>query len=131
MAFEDTQRYMLETPEGEREWEALLPLGGGIIRLGEQREPATISMFHQLDCLNIMRKAIVAQASNTSYQGPGGLERHCINYVRQMVLCRSDIRLENVKDIGLHSTEITSLYTCRDWEVVYQNANKNIEDVPE
>jgi len=119
MLFEDTQRYSLDTPEGNAEWDVLLPRGEGTVHIDSQ--PYTLSMFHQLECLDIIRKATVNVARNAtpSRPHPDGLERHCMNYLREMVLCRSDIRLEYVKELGAHSVERSNIYKCKNWELVY------------
>lgn len=40
-----------------------------------------------------------------------------------MMLCRSDLHLENVRDpVGPHAVEMTGLHVCEDWRVVYDAA---------
>ncbi|KAF8573441.1 hypothetical protein K439DRAFT_1665806 [Ramaria rubella] len=128
MFVENSQRYALDAPSGAKEWAGLIPPGNGIIRLGLSYRPFTISLFHQLQCLDIIRVAIVARATDPTHQGPEDVERHCMNYLREMVLCRSDLRLENVRGISLHSVQPTSMHTCRDWEDVYREAEKNWQE---
>lgn len=81
-------------------------------------------MFHQLQCLDIIRKAIVARVNGPSSQTkPTDLQRHCVNYLRQMVLCRADPHLEEV--LGKPETIVLQGHQCMDWEAVYQALRDN------
>lgn len=132
MAYEDTVHYSIETPVGELEWNATLPTGGAVIHLGPQRRPYTVSLFHQLRCLNIIRTSILGIHGNSSPQNarPGrDLVGHCMNYLRQMVLCRMDTRLESLRTMfgrGITVWDIT--HTCRDWTMVYEAAERNYRE---
>ena len=76
-------------------------------------------MFHQLHCVEKMRKALDTPddpiATITHLQ-------HCMNYIRQMILCGSDTTLEPVGSEGVGVT-----HTCRDWNVVYETIEDNYE----
>lgn len=121
MSVEDTHQYELDTDEGAEHWAKLAPKNG-MIHL-DNNSTATISMFHQLRCLDVLRVALV-QASRTKAP-PGPRVRHCLNYIRQMILCRSDLRLENVRDPVIHAVDLTSLHTCQDWRKVYSAVERN------
>ncbi|KAK7688190.1 hypothetical protein QCA50_008560 [Cerrena zonata] len=132
MAYEDTVHYSIETPVGELEWNATLPTGGAVIHLGPQRRPYTVSLFHQLRCLNIIRISILGIHDDSSPHNarPGrDLVGHCMNYLRQMVLCRTDTRLESLRTMfgrGITVWDIT--HTCRDWTTVYEAAERNYRE---
>ncbi|KAK7032902.1 hypothetical protein R3P38DRAFT_2919614 [Favolaschia claudopus] len=119
----DTVRYQLETDDGAAEWSASLP-GDGIIYLGECR-PYTIGMFHQIRCLDILRKALVGvQSRNTSIQHDPenrDIARHCMGYLRQMVLCRSRSYIDPVLGYPQPNAH-PDTDQCRDWTAVYQEA---------
>jgi hypothetical protein len=51
-------------------------------------------MFHQLDCLGIIAKQYAEHTPLTD------LTRHCVNYLRQCILCLADNRLESVRAPG-------------------------------
>ena len=100
MTFEDTHHYSINTTISEFEWNTTLPAEGAVVFLGPHRRPFTVSVFHQLRCLNIVRMAIlqVHQGVLLGSRGDGGeLVNHCMNYLRQMVLCRTDTTLETVR----------------------------------
>jgi hypothetical protein len=120
MPIEDTRHYELDTPNGAAEWAALIPRNGTIY-LGEGRHPFSLSMFHQLRCLDIIRSDI-SHTVTTGISPTTELSRHCLNYLRQMVLCRSDVRLENLR--GNRGT-YPGLVTCKDWAAVYKEVKEN------
>lgn len=53
------------------------------------------------------------------------LIRHCLNYLRQMILCRGDTLLEMVQDPVSSRVDKFGVYQCRDWAVVYDTAAHN------
>ncbi|KAG1732944.1 hypothetical protein EDB19DRAFT_1239491 [Suillus lakei] len=121
MAFEDSVHYQINTEDGRAEWASLIP-GGGLVYLGEQHHPFSISMFHQLRCLNILREDIVGANSNAA------LSRHCLNYLRQMVMCRGDAQLENILGSTENSSQVfvqPGSYVCSNWNVVLEEVKKN------
>lgn len=124
MYIEDSTHYQMEGANADREWDALTP-GDGLIYLGEKRQPFSISMFHQLRCLNIFRRHLVAVHSpNASAEAPSAeLSRHCLNYLRQMIHCRSDLRLDAL--LGPDVQAFPDLYECRNWDTVYADVNAN------
>lgn len=127
MSYENTIHYSIETSTGSAEWNATLPVGGAAIHLGPDCQPFTVSVFHQLRCLNIVREAITAIRDGSSTDVPRpDLVNHCMNYLRQMVLCRTDTSLESLRTInGLGVTVWDITHKCRDWETVYREAERN------
>lgn len=120
MYFEPTVHYELNSTMADKEWASLVPSNGGIVRIGPDREPYHLSMFHQLRCLDIIRRSYNAREGLT----PGRLNpaaHHCLHYLRQMMLCRRDTRIEPVIDTGgPHAVQPWGLMTCRDWRGVYE-----------
>jgi hypothetical protein len=89
MYIHDTVRYQLETDEAASEYARLLPPGGHTVE-DQAGRVYTVAMFHQLRCLDILRETYVSRNVTS-------LTRHCLNYLRQSVLCLSDTRLESIK----------------------------------
>ncbi|KAL1940037.1 hypothetical protein VTO73DRAFT_9372 [Trametes versicolor] len=117
MYFEPTVHYRLNSTDADAEWAALIPPNGGIVHVGPERQPFILSVFHQLRCLDILRRAYVSPAE----EGPDAVAVHCLNYIRQMVLCRRDTILEPVVDIGsAHAVQAWRTLTCKDWRKVYE-----------
>ncbi|KAG2124199.1 hypothetical protein DEU56DRAFT_39827 [Suillus clintonianus] len=123
MAFEDSVHYQMNTEDGRAEWASLTP-GSGLVYLGEQHHPFSISMFHQLRCLDILREDLVGANGNAD------LSRHCLNYLRQMVMCRGDTQLENILIASKeHPSQDffvrTGSYVCSNWNSVLEEVKKN------
>ncbi|KAH9058109.1 hypothetical protein EDB87DRAFT_1744281 [Lactarius vividus] len=57
-----------------------------------RRWPFSISLFHQLRCLDVIRHDIIEALP----QEESELSRHCLNYMRQMALCRTDLAVDPV-----------------------------------
>ncbi|EJD46596.1 hypothetical protein AURDEDRAFT_63116 [Auricularia subglabra TFB-10046 SS5] len=126
---EDTVHYDLSSHTGRHESTSLLPRGGGILHLGRNSEPFSVSMFHQLRCLNLIGRELVdrlAADKTTQRKTPSSLSHHCMNYLRQMVLCRADTTLESATNpYGPHIVTRAVTHTCNDWTAVYAAAEDN------
>ncbi|EAU92218.2 hypothetical protein CC1G_10104 [Coprinopsis cinerea okayama7 len=127
MTFDNPKHFRLDAEDGIAEWRAIVPEDGGIVHLGPHKQPFTVSMFHQLRCLDIIREETVRDRSNG--EGPTALGRHCLNYIRQMVTCRGDLELESFQ-YASHKNPINQrgVYECKDWEAVYREVQKNQEE---
>ncbi|THH21427.1 hypothetical protein EW146_g151 [Bondarzewia mesenterica] len=120
MHIADSVHYELHGEEGAQEWANLLPPGGHVVHVGD--EEYTVTMFHQLQCLDIIRKEYIM----TTTQPPSTLTVHCMNYLRQTILCQSNLRLESVKSPTGQASR-TYDTACRDWTKVYEEAERNHE----
>ncbi|KAF9476009.1 hypothetical protein BDN70DRAFT_882971 [Pholiota conissans] len=123
MAFDNPKHFRLDTEDGAAEWAALVPQNG-VVHLGPYRRPFTISMMHQLKCLDILRQEMVRERPKD--EQPTVLSRHCLNYVRQMVMCHGDLELESFQ-FASHKNPIDwhGVYECKDWEAVYNEVKWN------
>jgi len=126
---EDSEHYSIRAPEGsapddvaeiEAEWASLFPSGNGFIHVGPHGREFTISMFHQLHCINNIRLALGLRPPSLYHI------QHCMNYLRQMILCASNTRLEPMSRRLKESRNVTAVdglgltHVCRDWGAVYQ-----------
>ncbi|EJD00200.1 uncharacterized protein FOMMEDRAFT_170189 [Fomitiporia mediterranea MF3/22] len=111
--------------EDDAEWEAAVP-GDGLIYLGKQRRPFMVSMFHQLRCLDIVRREIVsvAHSGKPDISPASDLGQYCVNYLRQMAMCRGDLDLDVIMGWP-HPAVYPDLTECSDWEVVYKEVEMN------
>ena len=132
LSHEDSVHYSIDTDLGVAEWNATLPSGGAVIHLGPDGRPFTVSMFHQLRCLDIIRDVIVDFYLDTSPDAKPKkpkLVQHCMNYLRQTVMCRGDLHLETVRaPSGPQVTVSAVTHSCKDWTVVYEAAEKNYRE---
>ena len=129
---EDTVHYH---PNASSEWASLFPVGsGGFVRLGPRARLFGVSMFHQLHCLDKLRRAVV-HVPPTEWET--WHTQHCLNYVRQMLLCAASVRLEPVKgdpgagDEGLKVDGLGLEHQCRDWSILRTEAERNYLQWPE
>ncbi|KAJ7264758.1 hypothetical protein C8J57DRAFT_1069664, partial [Mycena rebaudengoi] len=82
----------------DRIWATIDPLQLGFIRLGLDGTPFSISMFHQLHCLNAIR-FVYRGPRDGLFKTPGGLLKsfghvnHCFDILRHGVICRADTTL--------------------------------------
>ncbi|KAJ7484285.1 hypothetical protein FB451DRAFT_1337870 [Mycena latifolia] len=111
--------------DDDEEWGKILPAGGHLVYTAEEGsaspKPHTVTLFHQQKCLAIIR---------SQYKLPPSTPitpriRHCMNYLRQTILCRPNLRLESVED----ERGLTDRYfydtVCRDWTTIYMEAERN------
>ncbi len=132
LSHEDSVHWSIDTELGAVEWNATLPSGGAVVYLGPDRRPFTVSIFHQMRCLDILRDDIVDLYSDPSPDAKvkrPRLVQHCMNYLRQTVMCRGDLHLETVRaPMGPQVTVSAVTHSCRDWTAVYQAAEGNYQN---
>ena len=81
-------------------------------------------MVHQLRCLGILRRDVMREGAAS--EGPTALGRHCLNYLKQMVLCRGDVQLEAMQyTTHTDPIDLFGVYECRDWGAVYDAIQEN------
>jgi hypothetical protein len=126
MSSEESIHYQLDTPQGDLEWRALVP-ANGTIHLGPEHDPFTISMFHQLRCLDVIRTDLLSTRGLNSPLPPSELSHHCFNYLRQTALCRADTTLVQVLNPD-NPHPFPDVAVCNDWEHVYTEVRRNQEN---
>lgn len=119
----DVRHYGVAEPEADDEWNALTP-NDGIIYLGTEKRPFSLSMFHQLRCLDIIRKSLRDRAS----KAPSELDGHCLNYLRQMILCSGGTEVDLFAG-PTGQIPIYSMRTCNNWNAVYSKVRDNLDQV--
>ncbi|KAA1474021.1 hypothetical protein DENSPDRAFT_308479 [Dentipellis sp. KUC8613] len=122
VAVEPTVHYQMNGTEASDQWNAMIP-NNGMIYLGEHSRPFSIAMVHQLRCVDILRTATAHAQGWDDATHPPELVRHCLNYLRQAVLCQSDVTLDSVLGNPAHAYSDTA--QCRDWDVVYREMLRN------
>lgn len=123
MVAEETIHYAISSPEAMEEWATTQVDGGGYLRLGPPRRGFAVSMFHELHCMRLMRYALNGQYSVYAR----GHMQHCLNYLRQEILCASDVTLEpaDILDRDHTMERFGSVHVCKDWEALYEDAEAN------
>ncbi|KAJ3753849.1 hypothetical protein EV360DRAFT_52727 [Lentinula raphanica] len=141
--------YLLSS-DGDYNWSTLTPTSsGGFIYHPQYNKFYTISMYHQIHCLNALRRYI-AQGMTTRANLHLTNEvlshtNHCLDYLRQALLCQGDTTLEPVHeilvpaDVSRNVTEHLDLvsqgwnviHRCKDWTVVREYAEENWKSWPD
>ncbi|KAH9834559.1 uncharacterized protein C8Q71DRAFT_147194 [Rhodofomes roseus] len=129
MHIDFTTHYRFDTAEGAAEFAALLPSSGHLVYLDEPTgspttsagpKAYTVTLFHQMKCLDVVR-AQYADPSDARLP----LTNHCLNYLRQTVLCRPNIKVEPA--VNSEGTAVRGYdAVCRDWTRVYEEAERNV-----
>jgi len=115
------------------EWESLFPPGSGFVRLGPDGRLFGVSMYSQLHCLNHLRIAVLRDPEDEKERRH---TQHCINYLRQSILCRSPLKLEGVivnyydGKLGAHISGLGYEHVCRDWSHVRTTVEGNYLERP-
>jgi hypothetical protein len=121
LTFEDSKHYSTSGPTAWSEWDLLdsFPEGHGFVRLGPNGRLFGVSMFHQIHCLQMIRLALI--------NGPNDHSGHCLNFLRQAILCNSDTTLDPVYISGsmAGSDGLGVTHICRDWSQVYEYIKEN------
>ncbi|EIN05097.1 hypothetical protein PUNSTDRAFT_74859 [Punctularia strigosozonata HHB-11173 SS5] len=117
MYIENTVRYQAKSQEAGEEYAMMLPPGGHLVR-DSQGQVYTVAMFHQMRCLDIIREDYATRRASP-------LRMHCLNYLRQSILCMADTRLESILQTGNRTVSLSSDYVCRDWTALYAAVEAN------
>ncbi|RDB30380.1 hypothetical protein Hypma_007153 [Hypsizygus marmoreus] len=113
--------YDLDSDQGGLEYAKLLPSGGHTVHISESGEyinTYTVTLFHQLKCLGILRE-------EHNFPGSEPLTHHCLTYLRQTILCRPNLRLESVRTPAGSASRGYDTVCPRDWTRVYAAAEEN------
>ncbi|KAG1732947.1 hypothetical protein EDB19DRAFT_1639969, partial [Suillus lakei] len=123
LTVEESVRFAIDLPEAKIEWLSTSPPGTGHVALGAENRVFFVSMFHQLHCLRLFRAALIGR-NNQEHT------HHCLNYLRQWILCQADLTLEagdfTTRDFKQHRVGATHI--CRDWSELYDNVSVNWKD---
>lgn len=144
LTLEDSFHYTLSGEDADAEWESVYPGdSAGFLRLGPNRRFFGLSMYHQIHCLDSLRFAILGREhpARRSWESVGRRDRkrevphaqHCLNYLRQTILCAADLTLEPEDKLGsLDVGEgLFATHVCRDWSKVDAFVARNFEEYKE
>ncbi|KFY58773.1 hypothetical protein V496_05976 [Pseudogymnoascus sp. VKM F-4515 (FW-2607)] len=131
-------------PGNQSAWDMLFPLGKGLV---EVRNPMnyglrggfpvpntkvvteiySISMFHQLYCLSILKDAFGRDKGPSENQAAENNLGHCFDYLRQAIMCTGDTTLETalMNDDGELVPGFDGwgdVHECRSYETIYDFA---------
>lgn len=130
--------------ESDRAWESILPSpfksftikdtsddeidGLGFIQhplLGP--EITSLAFVHQLHCVDTLRRSFYAAVDHAVDTHTTHHAQHCLEYLRQAIICNGDANLEYREAdpaTGVLSTPGYSLHHCRDFAKLYHFAER-------
>jgi len=107
----------------DQAWDEMFPLYGGFFqhpKFAPQR--SGLAVFHQLHCLNGIRQGYWSMKESRNHERaeshqhvPDPHIRHCIDYLRQSLMCHTDTNIEPVIE-DLHGVKgFGTEHQCRDF----------------
>ncbi|KFY34128.1 hypothetical protein V494_07032 [Pseudogymnoascus sp. VKM F-4513 (FW-928)] len=135
------------TPANQSVWDMLMPLGSGFVEVQNPfkyglkggfpipntkvvTEIYSISMFHQLYCLSILKDAFGRDRDPSENQAAEHNLGHCFDYLRQAVMCAGDTTLETALvnedgDVVPGFDGWGDAHECRSYEAIFDFAEKH------
>jgi len=127
--FDCSVRYELNNNVSSEVWSKSTDTrSGGFVRLGDDYRVFAVSMYHQLHCLSALQTAMTTKTSGSSSSPMDIHVQHCLNYLRQFILCSADDTVEPVVTLSrLESQRCPPPFTrkCRNWEKLYEFSATN------
>ncbi|GBE89266.1 hypothetical protein SCP_1502740 [Sparassis crispa] len=122
MTVEESMHYPLLGVPSDIEWFSSMSPGSGYVRLGPEDRMFVVTMFHELHCLRVLNLAF----GKARFATPAHI-KHCLNYLRQGILCAPDLTLEpgNFEEKDFEVERLGATHTCRDWSIVFQMMDEN------
>ncbi|KAF8183855.1 hypothetical protein K438DRAFT_1724442 [Mycena galopus ATCC 62051] len=124
MIVEESRSYPIDGGNNTLEiWATSSPKGFGYVRLGPEQRTFAVAMFHQLHCVRLIRAGLGGRYDEDTM----GHVHHCLNYLRQMILCSPNLTLEpaNVLSRDFEVDRIGATHVCTDWSAMYDEAAAN------
>ncbi|KAI0787537.1 hypothetical protein C8Q74DRAFT_1366397 [Fomes fomentarius] len=124
VTIEESVHYPAVGAPSNQEWLSIASPSIGYIRLGPEDRTFVISMFHELHCLRMINGAF------SKMKGANvGHIKHCLNYVRQGVLCNPDLTLEpgNFEERDFEVERLGGTHLCKNWNPIYEWVDNNFE----
>ncbi|KFX99147.1 hypothetical protein V490_01923 [Pseudogymnoascus sp. VKM F-3557] len=133
------------TPGNQSVWDMLLPLGGGFVEVqnpakyglrggfpisNTDKEIYSISMFHQIYCLVILKDAFGRDGGKNEHVAAENNLAHCFDYLRQAIMCTGDTTLETAL-VDENGEVIPGFdgwgdtHECRSYEAIFDFAEEH------
>ncbi|KAF7329192.1 Hydrolase-4 domain-containing protein [Mycena kentingensis (nom. inval.)] len=125
MLVQESRAYPMHGDDAMERWATSTSDGFGYVRLGDEQRAFAAAMFHEMHCVRLMRAALSGRYDEMSR----GHMTHCLNYIRQFILCTPDLTLEppDILTRDFDSERIGSTHVCTDWSVFYDEAKVNFK----
>ncbi|KAF8205915.1 hypothetical protein K438DRAFT_1715089 [Mycena galopus ATCC 62051] len=122
MTMEETRHYPLNGSDALDEWASSSSVGYGYVRLGPEYRGFALGMFHELHCLHVMRLVVGEHDADAV-----GHFQHCLNYLRQFILCSPNLTLEpaDVLTRDFETNRVGATHVCSDWSMAHNEVAEN------
>jgi hypothetical protein len=97
-----------------------------VLEDGDHYEGYILSVFHQLHCLSIITTALGTSHEEWKAMNEHVMDHrsHCVEYLRQSILCNGDTTLEGETGSWTTSTGWGQTHSCVDFDALTQMADE-------
>lgn len=123
LTLQETVRYGFNASDADtnEEWHQILysPEGTGRVHLGPNHRTFVLTFYHQLHCIVELKEALMNRNDTLATEEH---ITHCLQYLRQTLLCQGNDKLEEGDFLERHfeTDRLGTEMECYDWENVYQ-----------
>lgn len=123
LLLEETVHYTPLGATSDAEWLSLATPGFGYVRLGPEDRTFVVTMFHELHCLRMLNLAFTPNITSLPHA------THCLNYLRQSILCSPDLALEpgDFEESDFEVDRTHGVHECKDWVPIYHFVAQNYD----
>ncbi|EPQ51896.1 hypothetical protein GLOTRDRAFT_48170 [Gloeophyllum trabeum ATCC 11539] len=132
MGLDETVHFAIDgsDPSAEAAWRTTIwyPPGLGRVRLGPDHRIFVLGWYHELHCLHALKFA-AAHPEREEAKDDEHLH-HCLNYLRQALLCEASGTLEkgDFLDRDFEHQPQGDIVICRDWERLFEVHAQNLRE---
>ena len=128
ISVEESVHYALLDPQSSEEWLWISTVGDGDLRLGPSQRLFGVGWTHQQHCLHYILDAL--QSPTAAHGEHAEHPEHCLNHIRQYVLCDADITLEPANVLARNWTEERRIgdHRCVNWTTLRSEFRRNWKD---
>lgn len=139
LTLQETEHFTLNASD-DAEWDLIssIPRGIGRTRLGEEKRVFVLTSIHQMHCLRRIQLALLTRSTSDEdgrveddpLATPGHVS-HCLNYLRQTILCDAAETLEKgdfMERDFFEGDRVGDTLVCRDWENAFGRFDRRYEE---
>lgn len=95
----------------------------GSERLGPDDRILVATMFHELRSLRMLNLAVTPNITSLPHA------THCLNHLRQSILCSPDLALEpgDIEESDFEVDRTHGVHECKDWAPIYHSVAQNYD----
>ncbi|EIW57653.1 uncharacterized protein TRAVEDRAFT_21203 [Trametes versicolor FP-101664 SS1] len=123
LLMEEMVHYMPLGATSDAELLSLSTPGFDSERLGPDDRTLVVTMFHELHFLRMLNLASTPNITTLPHV------THCLNYLRQSILCSPDLALEpgDIEESDFEVDRTHGVHECKDWAPIYHFVAQNYD----